>query len=712
MDSNSFMTVFDGLSFLTSPIISLIFIFIILSLGIYAFSLFKANKSLNKKIQHEVKANEVSYNDSMALHHMIELAPFSYFAVNSSGEFIDVNQSFITMVGYPREALLQNVTLQDILSEKRMKVTPEFAIFQPFLKEEKSMHERYPNHSYRQSGELVLKNADGKKIDTYAVQTVLPDHMVETNKDKKAYAFLLNLKHEKREWRAVDALKKRLQRFFDKSAMGIAEIDRNGVVTEVNHALLKLVQAESHDDIKGTNFLKWIHPENRDYIEQRFSDLLEGAQPFPHTECKILGKDDIVVAIFANREKNESGKVTGLTIQLLNITEQKNLEVRFAQSQKMQAIGQLAGGIAHDFNNLLTAMIGFCDLLLQRHRPGDASFADIMQIQQNANRAANLVRQLLAFSRQQTLKPEVVDLTDVLTEISYLLRRLIGMNIELKMSLARDLATTKADKVQLEQVIINLAVNARDAMPEGGILELKTENIPASKNIHKKYKLMTPGDYVHLQVSDTGVGIPQKNLTRIFDPFFSTKEVGSGTGLGLSTVYGIVKQTGGFIFVDSEEGKGTRFDVFLPELKETEEKNKKAKQLEEKTVDLTGRGTILFVEDEDAVRLFGTRALRNKGYKILEAESGDRALNVISETKEKIDLMITDLVMPEMDGAELIKKVRETNPNLKIICISGYAEDAIRNRLDFDKMSIRFLAKPFSLKTLASVVKEAMDDDQ
>ena len=243
-------------------------------------------------------------------------------------------------------------------------------------------------------------------------------------------------------------------------------------------------------------------------------------------------------------------------LHFIDVTEQKNLEVQFAQSQKMQAVGQLAGGVAHDFNNLLTAMIGFCDLLLMRFRPGDPSFADIMQIKQNANRAANLVRQLLAFSRQQTLQPRILDITDVLVELSHLLRRLIGENIELKVVHGRDLGLVKVDQGQLEQVIINLAVNARDAMPGGGTLTIRTANHVQSGAMRRGHEIMPAGNYVLIEVADTGIGIPKENLERIFEPFFSTKEIGSGTGLGLSTVYGIVKQTGGFVFVDSDAGRG------------------------------------------------------------------------------------------------------------------------------------------------------------
>ncbi len=283
-------------------------------------------------------------------------------------------------------------------------------------------------------------------------------------------------------------------------------------------------------------------------------------------EIRLHGARDKSAAVFVSRLAGAGDGAGGLILHFIDTTEQKSLEAQFAQSQKMQAVGQLAGGVAHDFNNLLTAMIGFCDLLLLRFRPGDPSFADIMQIKQNANRAANLVRQLLAFSRQQSLQPRILNITDVLAELSHLLRRLIGENIELKVVHGRDLGLVKVDQGQLEQVIINLAVNARDAMAAGGTLTIRTANVAFDAPLRRGHEVIAPGGYVQIEVRDTGIGIPKENLERIFEPFFSTKEVGSGTGLGLSTVYGIVKQTGGFIAVESAPAQGAAFVILLPRL--------------------------------------------------------------------------------------------------------------------------------------------------
>jgi two-component system, cell cycle sensor histidine kinase and response regulator CckA len=346
-----------------------------------------------------------------------------------------------------------------------------------------------------------------------------------------------------------------------------------------------------------------------------------------------------------------------------------------------------------------------------RFRPGDSSFADIMQIKQNANRAANLVRQLLAFSRQQTLQPRILDITDVLVELSHLLRRLIGENIELRVVHGRDLGLAKVDQGQLEQVIINLAVNARDAMPSGGTLTIRTANVTQTSPLRRGHEVMPAGSYVQIEVIDTGTGISKENIGRIFEPFFSTKEVGSGTGLGLSTVYGIVKQTGGFIFVDSEPERGTVFQIYLPRHQQGELTPAPRSEAVDalSTRDLTGIGTVMLVEDEDPVRIFGARALRNKGYKVLEAKSGEDALETI-RGGETIDLLITDVVMPRMDGPSLIREVRQTHPDMKVIFISGYTEDAFRQRLDSDS-DIHFLPKPFSLKQLAGKVKEVISGE-
>ena len=396
-------------------------------------------------------------------------------------------------------------------------------------------------------------------------------------------------------------------------------------------------------------------------------------------------------------------------VYVLDTTEQKKLQEQFAQSQKMNAVGQLAGGVAHDFNNVLQAIIGFSDMLLANHRPTDPSFQDIMQIKNNANRAAGLVRQLLAFSRRQTMRPQVLVLGDVITELTNMLKRLIGPTIELDVHHGRDLWPVKADINQFEQVIINLCVNAKDAMPNGGRVSIRTKSIDAAGCSKFSYDGLAAADYVLLEIEDTGTGIPKDVLEKIFEPFFTTKEIGKGTGLGLSMVYGIVKQTGGYIFCDSVVGKGTVFRIFLPRHIPTAEElaPKDTPDKPAQVADLTGQGTILLVEDEEAVRAFGKRALASRGYTVREAASGVEAMKIVEELDGKIDLVVSDVVMPEMDGPTLMRELRKRNPDLKIIFVSGYAEDAFRQNLP-EGEEFGFLPKPFSLKQLIETVKATM----
>jgi two-component system cell cycle sensor histidine kinase/response regulator CckA len=388
----------------------------------------------------------------------------------------------------------------------------------------------------------------------------------------------------------------------------------------------------------------------------------------------------------------------------------------------MESVGQLAGGIAHDFNNVLSAIMMATDFLLNAHKPTDPSFKDIMQIKQNANRAAALVRQLLAFSRKQTLRPQVLDLGETLSDLGMLLKRLIGEKVTLEIVHGRDLWPVKVDISQFEQVIVNLSVNARDAMPDGGKLMLRTSNVPAEECEQFAYKGMPKADYVLVEVSDSGTGIPPDIIDKIFEPFFTTKEVGKGTGLGLSTVYGIVKQTGGFIYADSQPGR-TSFRIFLPRhIPGAEEALAQIPTTEAPAIagalaaadslaraaaaDLTGQGTILLVEDEEGLRALNARGLVSRGYTVLEAGNGVEAIEAFDKHGD-VDLIVSDVVMPEMDGPTLLKELRRRDPDVKIIFVSGYAEEAFSKNLPSQEQ-YAFLAKPFTLKQLVAEVKKTL----
>jgi two-component system, cell cycle sensor histidine kinase and response regulator CckA len=398
----------------------------------------------------------------------------------------------------------------------------------------------------------------------------------------------------------------------------------------------------------------------------------------------------------------ERGRPGALAV-LNDATALKTLEAQFVQSQKMQAIGQLAGGIAHDFNNLLTAISGHCDLLLLRHGREDSAFADLEQIRQNANRAAALVSQLLAFSRKQTLKPEPLDLKDVLSDLTHLLNRLVGERIGLKLVHAGELGPIRADKRQLEQVLMNLVVNARDAMPEGGTIRVETEAVTLEEEMKRDRASVPPGEYVVIRVIDHGVGIPTDRLQKIFEPFFTTKRVGEGTGLGLSTAYGIVKQSGGFIFVDSTLGAGTQFQLYFP-VNRTVEPAAPVIEAPRRTAIKQGEGVVLLVEDEAPVRAFASRALRLRGYTVLEAENAEQALKTLEDPALEVDVFVTDVVMPGMDGPSWVRLALEDRPNVRVIFVSGYAEDCLSEGQARIPNSV-FLPKPFSLNDLASTVQ-------
>jgi len=523
-----------------------------------------------------------------------------------------------------------------------------------------------------------------------------------------AHALVLNRAPGEPEEAAAAEL--RFARLFNSAPIAIATVDREGTVSTTNAAFVRLFgRAVDGVPARKVTLASLADADGAEALRKALAAAIAGQGLIEPVDIALEGDKERRVCLYLSPVERAEGESEAAIAYAIDMTEQRTLEMQIAQSQKMQAIGQLAGGIAHDFNNMLTAIIGFSDFLLMNHRPTDPAFQDIMNIKQNANRAAGLVRQLLAFSRQQTLRPERMQLGDVLSELSILLGRLLGENIELKLESCSDIWPVKADLHQFEQVIINLAVNARDAMPNGGKLVIRTANVTERESLALGQHRMPPGEYVLIEVSDTGTGMAPEVMQKIFEPFFSTKEVGRGTGLGLSTVYGIVKQTGGYIFAESELGQGTVMHVYLPRYVEVagEAEPVRAPVRREPPKDLTGRGTVLLVEDEDAVRSFAARALGQRGYRVLEATTGTEALEVFNSHNGDVDLVISDVVMPEMDGPTLMKHLRSERPDVKIIFISGYAEDAFRRNLS-DKEDFMFLQKPFDLKELAAAVKAAL----
>jgi two-component system cell cycle sensor histidine kinase/response regulator CckA len=606
----------------------------------------------------------------------IDFLPVGFYSADTEGRFRFINQRLAEWIGGTPEQLV-GAPLAEVLG------------VEPDPEEDRA--------------EMRLKGRNGDVFQAFVTHTVF-DEGGETLTRSVVVRDLMPERHRER---ALKVAERRYRWLFEECPVAIALVDPDGSVSSANETLLAMVGAEE-EDLLGRAVTDLMMLDDRAAVAEQMSRVLLGASLGARLPVQLRGDGRELAATLHIGPTDEDGAVSGLILHFIDTTEHKNLEIQIAQNQKMQAMGQLAGGVAHDFNNLLTAMIGFCDLLLQRHGPGDISFADIMQIKQNANRAASLVRQLLAFSRRQALQPKLFDVTDALADLSNLLRRLLGETIELTITHGRDLGLVRVDPGQFDQVIINLAVNARDAMPGGGQLSISTRASTVERPYQRGDDIMPPGSYVAIEVADTGTGIAEEHIGRIFEPFFSTKEVGAGTGLGLSTVYGIVRQTDGFIFVDSEVGSGTRFTIYLPRFEQAEAAAAQAPTPTEAPTrrDLTGAGTVLLVEDEDAVRLFGSRALKNQGYNVIEARSAETALEALRVTPH-VDVLVTDVVMPGMDGATLAKKVRQERPSIQVILMSGYSEDVAPEKVAGED-DMFFLPKPFSLKQLASLVKEAM----
>ena len=500
----------------------------------------------------------------------------------------------------------------------------------------------------------------------------------------------------------------RFARFFNSTPMAIATVDEKGRIARSNAAFAKLLP-EALDTARGEGarqLLAGVAERDRPAVTEALAAAAKNTTGIAPLDVTLAGTDPRSARFFISPAEETDG--TAATVFALDITEQRTLQESFAQSHKMQAIGQLAGGVAHDFNNLLTAIIGFSDLLLAQHRPTDPSFQDIMQIRQNANRAAGLVRQLLAFSRRQTLRPQVLQMGDVLSDIQIMLRRLVKDKIEFELKHGRDLWFCMADSGQLEQVVVNLVVNANDALGETGKITLRTRNVTAPECAAFNEKSLIPAEYVAIEVEDNGHGIPDEIKQKIFEPFFTTKETGKGTGLGLSMVYGIVKQTGGYIFCESIVGKGTIFRILLPRhIPLASEEPVAREAVKQPAADLTGHGIILLVEDEEAVRAFGARALASRGYTVLQAASGVEALEVVASINGKLDLIVSDVVMPEMDGPTMLGELRKRGIKAKVVFASGYAEEAFSKNLPPGE-EFGFLPKPFTLKQLIETVKAAM----
>lgn len=677
-----------------------------------------------KDISARHNMEQIFQDERKSLHDFLDYLPVGLYTCRDDYQIEYCNHTFANQLGCNREDLIGK-SLKNLL-------TPQTTL---------------PPKQSRWNGCLYFVTSDKQNCEFFVTQESFRD-----DKDIKFHCVALNnLPNDTDLKNQLNKSLDEINWLFNHAPIGIGFMNEQGIILECN-ANIATYFNQPIADITGKNLFTFVEKED----QQKLSNLLQDKSAFnTHFELRIKSaQTDKIATLYLQPMESlhaNNNRLNGFVFYLIDTTQHKRLEQQYAQAQKMQAMGQMAGGVAHDFNNLLTAMIGFCDLLLQRHGVGDPSFSDLMQIKQNANRAAGLVRQLLAFSRKQPLQPKLIDVTESFVDLAQLLKRTLGEQITLKFNHSNDLGYVRCDPVQFSQVFLNLAVNAKDAMNGSGTLTITTR----VENLSQPYQFgadtIKPGEFVVIDVKDTGCGIPLENLNRIFEPFFSTKQnvVGSGTGLGLAMVYGIVRQSEGFIKVESIVGKGTTFSVHLPRFeKNTEqpsvsepvakevitdrfgtpiltvqEKTSSPVNLDQKLIfglnvsalDRSATASqkesknirILFVEDEDSVRTFAVRSLKKKGYDVIGCNSAENALEKL-EADNNFDLLVTDMVMPGMSGAELAGIVRQKIPNIKIILASGYSEEIARRELATSE-DFEFMAKPFSLGDLTQKVFDILN---
>jgi len=648
-------------------------------------------------ITHERQRQENVFQELQHAIDYLDHAPAGFLSVDPAGAIIYMNATLAGWLDYDLAKVGSGgLTLGDVVPDNAV------AMMTAIIGD--------PGEVRTETIDLDLRQRNGQNLPVRLYHRVVFGH---NGKPGASRTLVLNRSPGLDVYEGQRVAEMQFARFFNNTPIAIATVNRSGAIVRANASFAKLFGSLPRTGEAGTGMKvrDLIAPEQRNEFATAVRTAAEGRSVTQPLELSIAGDGGrsarVWISAAGDSDENE-GEST--ILYALDTTEFRQVEEQLVQAQKMNAIGQLAGGVAHDFNNVLQAIIGYCDLLLANHRPTDPSFQDIMQIKQNANRAASLVRQLLAFSRRQTMRPEILNLSDRLSDLTMFLKRLLGERVELDFRHGRDLWSVLADVHQLEQVMMNLAVNARDAMPDGGHLSIRTANVPLDEAARLNVPGMPSGDYVLIETSDTGTGISSEIMEKIFEPFFTTKDIGKGTGLGLSTVFGIIKQSGGYIDVRSVLGQGTTFSIYLPRYTPTEEESQPQEEqifTKAPAADLTGQGVILLVEDEDPVRAVNARALTARGYTVLEAASGIEALQIVEERQTPVDLVVSDVVMPEMDGPTLLGELRKRYPGLKVIFVSGYAEDAFRKHLP-DGEDFNFLPKPFGLKQLVEAVKQVI----
>ena len=668
---------------------------------------------------------QVFKEERTSLHNFIDYMPIGVYSCDNFGRIEYINNTLADYIGVEKNSV-NGMLFDDFIAHNSEQMHTQNGNFTGNVMIKKSSG----------NSEVFIKQKRVKENDTLKSRgAVIWD--VPNDKELK---LIFNLMRDKTEW------------LFNNSPIGIIFADGYLKIMEVNQNIEKIF-AQSQEKLVGQNVGDYFDAVSNEKMHKALTDFIQGKENSIKFETNLKPETEeknVEVCLYPMHTHYipEGNVANGIIIYVTDITNRRNLEMQVAQAQKMQAFGQLAGSVAHDFNNLMTAVIGFCDLLIQRHGVGDASFSDLLQIKQNANRAAEVARQLLAISRKQPFNPKMLNVTESFAEIEPLLSRALNEKITMKITHAPDLGMIRVDSTQFSQVLLNLVVNAKDAINGKGEINISTRR----ERLHEAYQfgpdLIQPGDFVVISVTDTGCGIPDENKEKIFEPFFSTKKniPGSGTGLGLAMVYGIVRQTEGFIKLFSEVGKGTTFEIYLPEFEnKTEDAEETTKIKESVILDKTGKaalttmgntvsnisrdkmilglnisafdsmrnistknaGTrIIFVDDEDAVRKVGVRGLKRKGFDVVECISAENALEYI-KSGEPFQMLITDMMMPGLSGADLAKIVHKEHPEVKIILASGYSEEIARNELA-GSADFYFIGKPYSLEALNIKITEVL----
>ena len=648
--------------------------------------IFKLEEKM-EALEKEIVRRKRTEAELVLLRNLADQSNDIYFVINTdTGSFVDVNTMACQSLGYDREELLQKKVM-DIVSG-----LPDITAWERHVAK------------IRKSGRLILEGEHRRKNGTlFPVEVSVK--IIRYDGIEYFIAIARDIREKKKAQQAIEESKNRFYSLISSSADHIFMLDLNGVYIESNDHVDE-INFKNGSDLVGKS-IEDVHSKKTLAIyREKIDELIKTKSTirFEHTltgeDGRVMEYEDTLYPIMKN------GKIYAIGGICRDVTEHKLLEKQFRQAQKMEAVGRLAGGVAHDFNNMLSIILGYAELGLSELTPSDPMYKGLNEICKAGRRSADITRQLLAFARKQPISPKVMDINKAVADNIKMLVRLIGEDIDLKFTPDKALWKVLMDSTQVNQILINLAVNARDAIDGVGKISIETHNVFFDENYCRIHNDVTPGQYVLIEFSDTGCGMAKKIREKVFEPFFTTKEEGKGTGLGLSTIFGIISQNKGFVKVYSEQGIGTSFKIYLPRQIESGREIKKEKY----QIPMSGSETVLVVEDEEQILNLCTKVLKMKGYNVLAASLPEEAIDLCKEYDKKIDLLLTDVVMPAMNGKDLKNKIEAMHPGIKAIFMSGYTADIIESRGVLDE-GISFLQKPFSINALALKVRQALDEE-